>query len=195
MEDDSIPFWNGSFFWVTFVNFQRSTVFSLKGELLSTAQQLLSPRGRFFLSFQDRPGIDGTLRLSLSSLSPFFVIMFLEYHFLVHIFMVIMHWCFLFLHKTNKNTHLMDTQQTVFQLLFTPLCVWLFSMNGGPLSYPHLHFQALRQVKKRTLKCSWRNAKPFEPWSDWPNRLNWKAAGWWVFGYGLALSRWTWPPN
>lgn len=126
----------------------------------------------------------------------FFVIMFLEYHFLLHIFMVIMHWCFLFLHKTNKNKHLMDTQQTLFQLLFTPLCVWLFSMNGGPLSYPHLHFQSLRQVKKRTLKCSWRNAKPFEPWSDWPNRLNWKAAGWCFFlgmdwpcllGHGLQI--------
>lgn len=52
--------------------FRGVLFFSLKGELLSTAQQLLSPRGRFFLSFQDRPGIDGTLRLSLSSLSPFF---------------------------------------------------------------------------------------------------------------------------
>lgn len=27
-----------------------------KGDLLSTAQKLLSHRGRFFLSFQDRPG-------------------------------------------------------------------------------------------------------------------------------------------
>ena len=41
------------------------------GELLSTAQQLLSPRGRFFLSFQDRPGEEAHLEVQLKKCQAF----------------------------------------------------------------------------------------------------------------------------